>query len=333
MKVYLTLDYELFMGEEVGTVDNCLIKPTEKLINILDKYNAKATFFVDAAYLYRLSQLKDGNDLLCSDFEKVKQQLIWLVTNGHDVQLHIHPQWYNATYQDGKWMLTTTYYKLSDLDENEAYSLFFKSKDLLESIINKPVIAFRAGGYSIQTFQNINKLFKESGIRIDSSALPMKKSQEGPQAYDYTAIVPGVTYTFNDNIEKKEINGFFTELPITTCRQGFFQALKGSIVYHLTPSEKLKKYGDGKPVKVIGHKKKNLLARIIAGSRQWHSATIDSGGAHNLLNIFRMSSEENVFVIIGHPKNLSDASLRNIDVFFQKLSDRNGVELVSSIIE
>ena len=320
------------MGEEVGTVDNCLIKPTVKLIEVLDKYNAKATFFVDAAYLYRLSELMEGNELLREDYEKVTQQLRWLVKNGHDVQLHIHPQWYNASYQDGKWMLTTTYYKLSDLDENKVYSLFSKSKDLLESIVKKPVIAFRAGGYSIQTFHNINKLFKRSGIKIDSSALPMKKSLVGPQTYDYTAIVPGATYTFNENIETKDKNGSFIEIPITTCSQGFIQKLKGSIVYHLTSSKKMKKFGDGKPVKGSSSKKRGLIARLITDGKQWYPASIDSGGSHNLMNIYKRQKDKHIFVVIGHPKNLSEVSLHNTDTFLQKL-DNNQIDVISSIIE
>lgn len=333
MKIYLTLDYELFLGDKVGTVDNCLIKPTERLIGILNKYDAKATFFVDAAYLYRLCELKSDEQGLSADYDKIVQQLKWLVKNGHDMQLHIHPQWYNASYIEGKWQLTATYYKLSDLSEQDAYSLFRRSKDLLESITEKPVMAYRAGGYSIQTFQGVSRLFKEAGILVDSSALSKKKSPDGPQVYDYSRVAPGDIYRFNEDIATKEENGMFYELPITTCRQGFLSALKGTVEYHLTSTEIKRKYGDGQPVKGSSQKKKGIVAQLITDGKQWHPATIDNGGSHNLWNIYRKNYKANVFVIIGHPKNLSEYSLHNLEVFLKQKDLNNRIEVVSSIIE
>lgn len=51
MNVFFTIDYELFLGGNTGTVRNCLIRPLNALTELLDKYQIKLTLFVDAAYL------------------------------------------------------------------------------------------------------------------------------------------------------------------------------------------------------------------------------------------------------------------------------------------
>ena len=38
MNIYLTLDYELFMGAQSGSVQNCLIKPMNRLIERTKDY-------------------------------------------------------------------------------------------------------------------------------------------------------------------------------------------------------------------------------------------------------------------------------------------------------
>src|SRR5574344_1713483 len=104
MNIYLTLDYELFMGVNSGSVQNCLITPTNKLIEMMDKYKIKATFFVDGCYLLRLKELKDKYEKLNQDWKNITDQLSRLSSEGHDIELHIHPQWYDAKYVKGKWV-------------------------------------------------------------------------------------------------------------------------------------------------------------------------------------------------------------------------------------
>ena len=48
--ILLTFDYELFLGSRSGTVDNCLIIPTSKILEVLKRHGAKAVFFIDTSY-------------------------------------------------------------------------------------------------------------------------------------------------------------------------------------------------------------------------------------------------------------------------------------------
>ena len=69
--ILFTFDYELFLGANSGTVEKCLLEPTNLLINLFDKFSIKnAIFFVDTSYLIRLEQ--EQGDLCKRDLELIK---------------------------------------------------------------------------------------------------------------------------------------------------------------------------------------------------------------------------------------------------------------------
>jgi hypothetical protein len=47
----ITFYYEVFLGHKTGTIETCVIKPTQLILEILHGNNAKAIFFVDATWL------------------------------------------------------------------------------------------------------------------------------------------------------------------------------------------------------------------------------------------------------------------------------------------
>ena len=99
MNITLTLDYELYFGKETGTVYKSIIKPTEKLLSVLDRYNIKAVFFVDVGFIKRLDFFSTDHPELRKDYELITSQLNQLSRQGHDLQLHIHPHWENSFYK------------------------------------------------------------------------------------------------------------------------------------------------------------------------------------------------------------------------------------------
>ena len=71
------------------------------MLSIANNYSAKLTFFTDALEFIRMEQHKNFSD----GINRVKKQLSTSVLDGHDVQLHIHPQWKQAKYEDYQWHL------------------------------------------------------------------------------------------------------------------------------------------------------------------------------------------------------------------------------------
>lgn len=336
MNIYLTLDYELYMGDHVGTVQKCLIEPTDILIRLFDRYNAKCTFFVDAAYLYQLNKVRVSYDNLNRDFLLIKKQLKHLVLCGHDIQLHIHPQWYYAEYTGKDWKLNTSFYKLSDLKKEEAIDFFLKSKLLLEAIVEKPIIAFRAGGYSIQTLEYLQELFSKTGVIIDSSVLSMKKANGPCQVYDYSNIDSGKEYFFNYDVTIPIKTGVFMEMPITTVKNSLFKYVINYIKYKLIkPCNKIT-YGDGAAVSnhFFSNRKKNWLAkicRIWEYSKENVVASLDNGKSMYLMDIYHKQKKEKFIVIIGHPKNLSRVSLIDTEKFLKETYSECKYDVFSSL--
>lgn len=85
---------------------------------------------------------------------------------GHRIELHIHPHWVNAVYNgDGTWNYDDySHYSLYSFTEDEVTSMFKEGTELLNKIAHKvdpnyKVIAFRAGGWTVQPFSKLKKDF------------------------------------------------------------------------------------------------------------------------------------------------------------------------------
>ena len=334
MDLFITLDYELFVGKKTGSVESCLLSPMNSFISMLDRYGIKATIFVDAAYLLRLSELKDKHDKLKSDFELISDHLKCLEQAGHDIQLHFHPQWIYSDYDSKQWIMDFEHYKLSDLPENVLRTSFYSARLLLEEIIGKKIIAFRAGGYSLPTYSGYIDLFKLNGIKIDSSVLRGAYVDSKYQKYDYRNIPKASIYNFNNSLFIEDNKGEFCECSISTVAyQGFVYWLlkrRLSSIYHPTIQ-----YGDGYGIGISGSRLKRLVKRIkILFQNKIVSASIDGFMSTMLLDIYSIHKKQvscNGFVIIGHPKNFSNVSIRNVEEFILKVRDEDTFLTFSSM--
>ena len=155
-KIILTIDYELHLGDETGTVRECMIEPTKKLVSTIEKNGSRMTIFWDILHYYRLLELEKLFPELKQDKLLIEEQILDLAQRGHDVQLHLHPHWLDATYKNGKWNFTYGRFKLHNLsnenrngDINTINGCISISKKLMEDLIRKvkpdyKVTSFRA---------------------------------------------------------------------------------------------------------------------------------------------------------------------------------------------
>jgi hypothetical protein len=336
MNIYITLDYELFLGTNSGTVENCLIRPMKDFLAILDRYQVKCAIFVDSAFLLRLQELSHNNIVLKDEYEKIVTHILSLHTTGHDIQLHFHPQWLYSTWENGKWCMDTEHFKLSDMDEDFAFKTFANARLLLESIIGKRIIAFRAGGFSLTSFGKYIELFNKNGIKIDSSVCRGASFQSKHQCYDYRNIPAKTIYRFSTDITSECVLGEFIEMPVTTVRYSkLLHAVLQRIYkkkYHCT------KYGDGFGIGNIDNNKSHR--GIIEGFFQlvgYHRlvASIDGVSSVFLQNIhskLQYKGCENM-IIIGHPKFFSNVTLQKTKEFIMKNIHKASFLTVSHLIE
>ena len=317
--LYITLDYELFLNDITGDVDNCLIIPTEEFLKLMCKYNAKATFFVDASYLVRLNELKESFNSLHDDYQKVTRQLEKIIKEGHRIALHIHPQWFYSHFDGNKWEMDFDHYKLSDMPVEIADKRFEECLYLLKELTGASVSAFRAGGYSIQGYKSFPDILIKNGITKDSSVLYGMKNLSHLHYYDYTSLQSLKIYTFDNNIiqPKPGLEGKVTEFPITTGRLSFFRYCYFKLKNRNQKNNCNWGNGGDLPTK----RTRGFLTSVInkMGSSVYAKASIDYQSftfTDYVLNKAAKTSSD--VVIIGHPKNFSPASLSYLEKLLNK---------------
>lgn len=318
MKILLTLDYELFLGGRTGTVERCLAYPMKRLMEQTEGFGVKFTLFVDAAYLYRLYVLSEEHPALADDLQAVKQELRALVDAGHDVQLHIHPQWYYSSFDGKEWQLDQQHYKMSDIPENEVAGLFRKSKNVLDGIVGYKTHAFRAGGFSAQPFDRLKPLFVANGITVDSSVCPGTRYNSEYQQYDYTDCPKVSKYRFEDDPAWVNESGHFTEIIINMYPVSpvFYWRL---VLTRLLKSKKHIKFGDGDSVKTI---KDSIIERMTR--RALSLSTIDGLKIKYLYRSLQRADRrgDELFCAIGHPKLATPYSIEALGAFCRRAIDK-----------
>lgn len=325
MNIFITLDYELFLGDNTGTPENCLIHPMNALCSVIEKHNVKLIIFVDAAYLLRMFQLKDKYIQVKNDFALVCNHIKKLKLEGHDIQFHFHPQWMYSNWndKDNKWTLDFAYYKLSDMDTDFAFHSFAEAKKLLDSIIDEKTYAFRAGGYSLETFTDYINLFELNGIIIDSSVYRGVKVKSKFQEYDYRSMPKKTIYKFKNNFKVEDKRGRFQELSIYSCKWNpiYFYSFIRPKLFDYYP-EKIYKDGVGVSVK----KNISFLQKVRKIFKlKIFQASIDGRNSNIIDLVYKNACSNSIkdLVFIGHPKNFSDKSIRNLVDFIKRTENNN----------
>ncbi len=316
MKVLITLDYELFLGQKTGTIENCLIKPMSLLSETLLKYDGRFTIFVDATYLLRLKQLSSTHSQLQHDFNRIVNHLRLLKEQGHDIQLHIHPHWAHSDYNNGAWITDTGHYKLKDLSRTEAIQLTQDAKDFLDEIIGSKTTVFRAGGFSAQPTPLLTDIFLATGLVADSSVIPGACYNSPQQEYDFSsAPTQKSIYRFESDICIHSAKGQFTEIPISMYRVP--PIFHWGLVYNrFAKQSKHVPYGDGISVKTTTN---SILSRLL----WWQNChtTIDGYKINFLEKAYKKAKKDGkeAITVLGHPKLATPFSVMKLDEFAQSV--------------
>ena len=332
MKTFLTYDYELFMGDVCGSIQNCLISPVTEITNILQRYHIKATFFVDAAFLYRMNVLRDQFKALESQWELLVENISWLESEGHDVELHIHPQWYYSSYNGIHWKMDLEHFKLSDMPRDDVDSLVSQSQTLLESIIGRKTCAFRACGYSIQDLESYRDFFINHHIKVDSTVLSGLKFHSENQAYDYSAVTGNKPYFFNEDITHELENGDILEVPITTFYVSKIQYLE-HLLFQKRKASVLKRSGDGRAI-VPANNSLSIRAKRVLGRDNYMSASFDDANGRWINLIFDSQLKDGKdMVVISHPKLHTRYSSDKMIDFIEHSLDKSEFSTMYQLIE
>ena len=190
--ICVTIDYELF-GHGAGDVQTHMIQPAERLLRFFSRTGIRATFFVEAAELQAFAQaLQSGRGpaSLARDYDALFRQLGQIVAEGHDIQLHVHPQWIGAGWRGGHWVLLSEDYDLMQWGMESLTRTLEQGRLFLEGIgrRHKPSYecrVFRAGGLCLDRSADLTNALMSCGIRLDSSVCRGYHRQSPYASVDY----------------------------------------------------------------------------------------------------------------------------------------------------
>jgi hypothetical protein len=207
-----TIDYEIY-GNGEGSLRDLVYEPAERLMAIFRKRNARFVSFVEVAELEMIEA--KGTD---PDIDRVKQQIRDFYGEGFEIGLHLHPQWYNTRYENGKWLLNYSEYNLCTLSRERIIEIVDRSIAYLRKLLGVAdftPFSFRAGNWLLQPTNNVASVLAERGIKIDSSVF--KGGLQHQHKMDYRrALRNGYYWRFQDDANVRDLRGVLLELPIYT---------------------------------------------------------------------------------------------------------------------
>ena len=182
-------DFEI-MGNGEGNVADLQYLPALSLMNIANRYDIKITFMVDVAHKLVLERLSVDHPELDIQNSIVDKTILLMKNMGHDVQLHLHPQWLNSTYKNGHFYLSHKW-NIGLYNQDEQHNLIQDAVKYLTQLLcpqypEYKVCAFKAGSWGMQPSATLLLELKKVGINI---VMGIRKGlQIANQGIDYTDL-------------------------------------------------------------------------------------------------------------------------------------------------
>jgi hypothetical protein len=205
-----TIDYEIY-GNGTGSLKDLVYDPAEQLIAVFKKQGARCVLFVEVAEFERIE--------VCGTDEAigvVKRQIRECHKDGFELGLHLHPQWYKARFEAGRWLLDYREYNLCRLERSRIEEIVERAVHYLSRILDEPdfvPLSFRAGNWLFQPTQTAAAVLAKKGIELDSSVF--KGGLQHNNDLDYRpAMKNGYYWKFRSDVNIEDSNGFMLEIPI-----------------------------------------------------------------------------------------------------------------------
>lgn len=233
-----TLDYEIH-GNGDGNPCELMVEPTNRLMNLLEKYGQHLTIMADVAEILAFKKYYDtfGEDVFF--VEAIENQLRDAVSRGHDVQLHIHSSYFKSQW-DGKHLdQCIEEYNMAALPYERIDEMVGTCVEYLENLLRpiKPdykVWLFRAANWSMMPTENLYKVLVKNGITHDTSVYK-GGCQGGNVCYDYRNAYDNLfSYPASElNINEYDVNGKITEIPIYTEMRYFWSFVSPMRIFRM----------------------------------------------------------------------------------------------------
>ncbi len=182
-------DWEL-SGDGSGDPHELQFAPMRKLVEIYNAHGIRGSFNAEVLQQLTFREFQDAHPELKALADDWDDSIRETFRQGHDVQLHIHPQWSSAEYQDRKWKLNGDWSILNYAAE-QARALIARGKEYLENLLrpidpNYASVSFRSGSWCIAPSPFMLTLLADFGIVFDMSVVGGVRYQTRRIELDYS---------------------------------------------------------------------------------------------------------------------------------------------------
>jgi hypothetical protein len=182
-------DWEL-SGSGSGDPQELQFRPMRKLSNIYNHYGIRATFNAEVMQQLTFRDFQSQHPRLKTLADEWDATIQETFRQGHDIQLHTHPQWSTSEYHEGKWVLKGDW-SIVNYSLNDARQMLIRGKEYLEKLLrplnsNYRCISYRAGSWCVAPSPFMLNLLADLGIAFDISIIGKLKYDTRRLKLDYS---------------------------------------------------------------------------------------------------------------------------------------------------
>jgi hypothetical protein len=310
-KILITLDYEL-PAHKAFDVSRYMIKPTNKLIEICQNNGAKLTIMLEIAELWAFekSENSEFKELIGYDpAHQIRKQLEYAIKLGHDVQLHLHPQWIGAKWRNNNWKLNYDKYRLPEIRYNELVKIFRRGKNDLEKHLSPycndyACVAFRSGNWNTQPSNKYLKALKNAGLKCDTSVFKWGYSNSLAANLDYRSAYSHIMpwFTSEEDINIPGLRSGIIEIPIYTERSSLLGMLNlkrlGKAIHYISENKH-----------IDNHVRESIKEPMIRKRNNWLKISPFIRKYPKKLDFCKLTSHEMIQMVEGAVRQYSRESL------------------------
>lgn len=213
-EIIFSIDYELY-GDGHGTLRDLVLEPAAQLADVFHRNGVRFVAFVEALELAKIREAMTDRHV-----GSVCEQIRDFHRTGHEIALHIHPQWANARYQDGAWQLDYDEYNLCTLPRGRIEQIVDESLSFLREAVHDSSfwpITFRAGNWLLQPTALVAEVLADRGLKMDSSVF--RGGYHRNPAIDYRPASRNQEdyWKFRLDVNRPDPDGRLIEVPIYTA--------------------------------------------------------------------------------------------------------------------
>lgn len=338
LKVLFTLDYEIH-GNGDGSPLALMVEPTRRLMDLFDRHGAKLTIMADVAEILRFKEYQEqvGSDDFA--YQAIANQLREAVGRGHDVQLHLHASYFNATCRNGRWEQDWSEYNFAGLPFERMNEMIRLGRRYLEELL-RPVnrayecYVFRAANWAVSPSRNVVQALQANGIRIDTSVFKFGR-REGIVRFDYegacSALLPWKVD--EEDICQSNPKGKLLEVPIYCERRWIGAFLSANRLYRamISRAHRIQNLPQIASAPAVGPSRPGgrILRRLSLLTRRhaWKADFNQCTGRQLVRALLRAKRQYDSkgaslpFVLIGHSKLFNRANENSLGPFLKYVAN------------